>query len=55
MRKKWIAQNKEILHKTAQLHRILHGYLLHQNGIVFDESLQYPLIYRNLAKYYNKG
>ncbi|KRY95256.1 hypothetical protein T11_8217 [Trichinella zimbabwensis] len=23
MRKNWIAQNKEILHKTAQLHRIL--------------------------------
>ncbi|KRZ07836.1 hypothetical protein T11_8079 [Trichinella zimbabwensis] len=30
-------------------------YLFHQNGIVFNDSLQYPLIYRYLAKYYKKG
>ncbi|KRZ65246.1 hypothetical protein T10_2942 [Trichinella papuae] len=31
------------------------GYLLHQNGIVFDESLEYPLLYHYLGKYYKKG
>ncbi|KRZ15079.1 hypothetical protein T11_8789 [Trichinella zimbabwensis] len=25
------------------------------NGIVFDESFQYPLMYRYLSKYYKKG
>ncbi|KRY94367.1 hypothetical protein T11_12151 [Trichinella zimbabwensis] len=30
------------------------GYLLHQNGIVYDEYLQSPLIYRYLAKYHRK-